>query len=314
MTVVLPPAGASFSVPGAAAQGWHRDLISPDALLQKAGARFPNLWRHLRQPDSGLHSLNLAEEWAHTAEIMMAPVLQQTRRGRRDVPVIGAWNAAPAIHFLAHAVDHGSVVVLLGLGRKALALVEHQCRLLDRTLALARLRDWGDELGGAPVLDDLLGGLAGGVKLPVASGIRVGGVQNRVVEEGVAHSRSVPSPETVIACGFRVDANPTDSMILLSLLGLCFALWPRALIHRRAERETRGTRGPIGFWHWGDLSICQKLIHHVKFGICRQHRHMGANMSTICRFADISALASWGPRPASHGADESSSWTSSGTW
>ena len=59
---------------------------------------------HLAEPDRRFHSLHLAEERADPAERMVAPVVEQTRRFRRHLPLRG-WQIPPSLYVQAHLVD-----------------------------------------------------------------------------------------------------------------------------------------------------------------------------------------------------------------
>ena len=87
------------------------------------------LGRDLGQPDRGFHRLHLAEERADAAELVMAPVLKQAGRLRRDLPLIGIGQGPPCVHMTADLIDDRSGIVLLLLGRKPLAFVEDKSRL-----------------------------------------------------------------------------------------------------------------------------------------------------------------------------------------
>lgn len=89
----------------------------------------------------------------------------------------------PCVHVATDLVDDRGWIVLLLLGREALALVEYEYRL-GSGLVLLRLGDWRDEFGTASVVDDLLGGLPCVIEFPMPPGVSVWRVQNRVVENG----------------------------------------------------------------------------------------------------------------------------------
>ena len=59
------------------------------------------LGRDLSEPYRGFHRLHLAEEGADTAEFMMAPVLKEPGRLRRDLPLIGIGQGTPCVHVTA---------------------------------------------------------------------------------------------------------------------------------------------------------------------------------------------------------------------
>ena len=105
---------------------------------------------------------------------VVPPMLEQARGLRCYAPIIRIGKLSPLVYLLAHSVDDRRVVVLLLCGRKPLPLVEHQRRLLGRSLALLGLRDGCDELGPPSDLDDLLRWLPLAVKLPMAQGMAMG--------------------------------------------------------------------------------------------------------------------------------------------
>jgi hypothetical protein len=86
-------------------------------MVEKA-LSIPGLGRDLGQPDQGFHRLYLAEEGADAAEIVLPPVLKETSRFRRHLPLIGAGQGAPSVYGVAHLIDDRCGVVLLLLGRK----------------------------------------------------------------------------------------------------------------------------------------------------------------------------------------------------
>ena len=146
------------------------------------------LRRDLGQPDRGLDRLDLAEERADAAELVVPPVLEQTGRLRRDLPLAGIGQGPPGVHVSAHLVDDRGGVVLLLLGREPLAFVEDD-RLLRWRPAF---RFFGFGIGVMNSarrrrLEDLLRRLAALIQLPVPRRAGVGGVEDRVVEERVGH-------------------------------------------------------------------------------------------------------------------------------
>jgi hypothetical protein len=78
--------------------------------------------------------------------------------------------------------------------------------LLRLAFLFARLRDRGDELGFTPRLDGTLRGLAGGVEFPVAAGIVVRGIEDRMVEKRIAHRDGKP----IAGRGARCPAHEAD--------------------------------------------------------------------------------------------------------
>src|SRR6266700_3965083 len=117
-------------------------------------------------------------------------MLEEPSRLRRDLPLIGIGQGTPCVNITADFIDDRSRIVLLLLGRKPLAFVEHKSRLCSH-LMLLRFRDRSDEFGTAAALDDLLRGLPSLIKLPVPDRVIVWRVQNWVVEEGVGHSQNL---------------------------------------------------------------------------------------------------------------------------
>ena len=103
MTVVLPAPVASFSA--------RRDelrvgvVVRVGEVLEEALARLAELRRDLGQPDRRLDRLDLAEERADAAELVMAPVLEQPRRLGRDLPVVRVRELAPRVDVAAQLVD-----------------------------------------------------------------------------------------------------------------------------------------------------------------------------------------------------------------
>lgn len=146
------------------------------------------LGRDLGQPDGGFYCFNLAKKRADGVEVVVSPVLQQAGGFGRDLPVPRVRDLAPLVHMTTQLVNDGRGVVLLVFVREALFILEGQIPLLGRRpLLFLRLGDGGEELGLAPVIDDLLGGLALFIQLPVAGGVLVGRVENRVVEKFGGH-------------------------------------------------------------------------------------------------------------------------------
>ena len=167
--------------------GHDRGLAGADRELERR--------RDLGQPDRGLRRFDLAEEGPDVAEAVplasrarsvAAPVPEEPGRLRSHAPPARVRNRPPRIDPAAQLVDDLHQLVLLTLRLKCLRrLVEDQ-----RTLApLLRLRDWRDERDAPATVEDAARGLAGLVEFPVPRRVLVGGVEDRVVEEAVAHGR-----------------------------------------------------------------------------------------------------------------------------
>src|SRR5262245_16145246 len=121
------------------------------------------------QPDGRFHGFHLAEERADTAEIVMAPVLQKSRRLWSHLP--GArWELPPLIYMQAEIIDEGGMVFLF-LGGNAVLVGKVEFLLFGATLL--GLRDWSDEIRAAAFLEDLLRRLPVCVQFPVSTGILV---------------------------------------------------------------------------------------------------------------------------------------------
>ena len=136
MTVVLPAPVASFS-----ASRISSGLASLLAAARWSRMRLPlcRLRRDLGQPDRRLDRLDLAEERPHAAELVVPPVLQQPGCLRGDLPLAGVRQLPPCVHVAADLVDDRGRIVLLLLGREALALVEHEVRLCGGLCASSAL-------------------------------------------------------------------------------------------------------------------------------------------------------------------------------
>src|SRR5207249_880440 len=85
--------------------------------------------RHLGEPDRCFHRFDLAEERTNAAELVLPPVLEQSRRLRSYLPLAGR-QGAPGIDLAAYLVDDGCQVVGLLLRRQAPPLIEDEFLLL----------------------------------------------------------------------------------------------------------------------------------------------------------------------------------------
>lgn len=134
-----------------------------------------------------------------TLKFVLAPVLEQARRFRRNKPIVGAGELPPLVDLPTKVVnDRGRVVKLL-LGRKARTLIEDDRFLCFGTLSFLWFGNGGNELSLAAILDDLLGRLPMRIQLPVAGRVLIGRVQDRMLKELVVHRLSA----FLLICRFR---------------------------------------------------------------------------------------------------------------
>ena len=66
-----------------------------------------------------------------------------------------------------------------------MALVHDEACLFTLSLALPRFRDGRDEFGTPTILDDLLGGLASTIQLPMPVRLAIGPIQDWTFKEGI---------------------------------------------------------------------------------------------------------------------------------
>ena len=90
------------------------------------------------------------------------------------MPVLGVREEPPLVHPPAEFVDKRGRVVLLLLGGQALSFVKDELVLGSGRPVLLGLGNGGDELIGPARLNDLLGGLPGGVQFPMPPGYSYG--------------------------------------------------------------------------------------------------------------------------------------------
>ena len=134
----------------------------------------------LGQPDRGLHRFDLAEEGADAGRGVVAPVVQQAGRLRRDLPLVRR-QLAPGIDDPPQVVDDRRRVVLLAVGLELLrCLVEDELALAALPPGSGDRRDQGD---ASSLVEDAVRGLSGLVQFPVTARILVGRVQDRLEEE-----------------------------------------------------------------------------------------------------------------------------------
>ena len=172
-------AGAGSELEAEAIQTGIRPLVRGSQVFEEAtpGCR-PGCG--LDQPDRGLHRLDLTEKGPDAGRGVVAPVVQQPGRLRRDLPLVRR-QLAPGIDDPPQVVDDRRRVVLLAVG------VELLGRLVEHELALAALlpgrRDRRDQGDASSLVEDAVRGLSGLVQFPVTARILVGRVQDRLEEE-----------------------------------------------------------------------------------------------------------------------------------
>lgn len=121
-------------------------------------------------------------------------MLEQARRFRRDLPIVGIRQAAPPVYMAAQLIDDRRGIVPLLLGRKPFAFVKDDGFLLGSALALSGLWQRRDELCVATSFDDLVGRLALLIQLPVASWVLVRGIEDRVLKKGSVIQKAPDRP------------------------------------------------------------------------------------------------------------------------
>ena len=189
ITVVLPAPVASLSA-SRARSGFACSIHVVEPLENLAHLAAATLRRDLGQPDRRLDGLDLAEERADVAEVVLTPVLQQARRLRRDIP-LRLGRGAPDVYLPSQHVDGRRRVVLLLFGGEPLPFVDdHRC-LLSPAALLPWARHGRDVGRRASLFEDTVRGLALVVEIPVARRVLVRRVENRGFEEAVRHGFSL---------------------------------------------------------------------------------------------------------------------------
>ena len=128
-----------------------------------------NAIRDFRQPNRGLHRLNLAEERALAGELILAPVPQQARgNGSHARPL--SRQLPPCVHMATDVVDDGHrVVLLLSSGQLRDADLQTRLRIFAEVL-----RNGGDVLRLPPILDNHSGWPPILIELPMPTRTLVG--------------------------------------------------------------------------------------------------------------------------------------------
>ncbi len=119
-------------------------------------------------------------------------MLQQTRRFGRDLPIGGIRQTAPLVNVMSKLVDDRRGIVLLLFGRKPLAFVENHLLLVSRAFSLSGFWNRRDELRAAAAFDDLLSRLPLAIKLPMARGVGIRGIEDGLLKKTVIHCRVSP--------------------------------------------------------------------------------------------------------------------------
>ena len=186
----------------------------------------------LGQPDRGLRRFDLAEEGADAGRGVVAPVVQQAGRLRRDLPLVRG-QLAPVIDDPAQVVDDRRRVVLLAVGLELLGcLVEDELALAALPPGSGDRRDQGD--ASSPV-EYAVRGLAVLVELPVTAGVLVGRVQDRLAEE-LVHQTQVT----------RSCLRDASSRVMVSTVLVRFATYgDSSLVVANRSRNAGGSFGTV---------------------------------------------------------------------
>ena len=145
------------------------------------------LRRDLCQPDCCLNRFDVAEKRANATEIVVPPMLKQTRCLWRYLPMLRVWQVAPRLDVATHLVDDRGWIVLLLRRREPFAVFEYEAFLRCGFFAFLGLWDRGDEFGATAVLVNLLRRLSIVIKLPMPPWRFIRGVKNGVIKEGIGH-------------------------------------------------------------------------------------------------------------------------------
>src|SRR5690606_38512354 len=116
------------------------------------------------------------------------PMLEEPLGLGSDLPLVRG-EVPPGRDVAAHLVNNGSGVVLLPFSREAFALVEDKLLLGILLLPFFWFGNRSDEFRLTSFLYDPLGRLTLFVKLPMPGRTLVGGVQDRVIKEGIGHAQ-----------------------------------------------------------------------------------------------------------------------------
>lgn len=139
-------------------------------------------------------------------------MLEQAGRFGSNLPLIRIRPSSPLRDKFADLIDDRRWIVLLVLTGESKPFVEHDI-LLDLCLCFAFfwLGDRGDKVSTTAGVDGFLRRLALLVEFPMLLRAGVGGVKNRVIEEGIGHKVLPLCPVLVYLanqfdCGSRVNS------------------------------------------------------------------------------------------------------------
>jgi hypothetical protein len=79
-------------------------IVCVDQVIEENLTGFTHLRRDLGEPDDRLYRLHLAEERLDATERVVPPVLKETGRFGRNVPVAGVRTASPLVYVTAETV------------------------------------------------------------------------------------------------------------------------------------------------------------------------------------------------------------------
>jgi len=114
-------------------------------------------------------------------------MLQQAGRFGSYLPQVGVGQSPPVFHMLAEFIDDGIRIISLPCIRKPLRVIGEEFCLVAIVFPFLRLRDRRNELSTPAALDNLLGRLSLGIKLPVLLWARIRRIQDRAIEKWIGH-------------------------------------------------------------------------------------------------------------------------------
>ena len=194
MTVVLPAPVASFKAMRSSS-GFDCSFAPLRCSQNLAPAR-AHFWLKLGEPDGSFHGFDLAEKRPEALERMMAPVLQQPRCFRCDLPLIGVRQISPGFDVAPDLIDDRGWIVFLLARRQAVGTAENEFLLPLPLPTLPRLWNRRNEVGSTPRFHNFVGRLAVGIEFPMTSRKGVGRIQNWSLDGSCANPHtSAPNDE-----------------------------------------------------------------------------------------------------------------------